>query len=42
VSHELRFERVFDASVEEVFDALASREGLEEMCGTDEPGWIVE
>jgi uncharacterized protein YndB with AHSA1/START domain len=42
VSHELRFERVFDASVEEVFDALASREGLEEMYGTDEPGWIVE
>jgi uncharacterized protein YndB with AHSA1/START domain len=28
--------------VEEVFDALASREGLEEMYGTDEPGWIVE
>lgn len=42
MSHELRFERVFDASVEEVFDALASREGLEEMYGTDEPGWIVE
>jgi uncharacterized protein YndB with AHSA1/START domain len=42
VSHELRLERVFDASVEEVFDALASREGLEEMYGTDEPGWIVE
>jgi uncharacterized protein YndB with AHSA1/START domain len=42
VSHELRIEHVFDASVEEVFDALASREGLEEMYGTDEPGWIVE
>ena len=42
MSHELRLERVFDASVEEVFDALASREGLEEMYGTDEPGWIVE
>jgi uncharacterized protein YndB with AHSA1/START domain len=42
VSHELRLERIFDASVEEVFDALASREGLEEMYGTDEPGWIVE
>jgi uncharacterized protein YndB with AHSA1/START domain len=42
MSHELRFERVFDASVEEVFDALASSEGLEEMYGTDEPGWIVE
>lgn len=42
MSHELRFERAFDASVEEVFDALASHEGLEEMYGTDEPGWIVE
>ena len=42
MSHELRIEHVFDASVEEVFDALASREGLEEMYGTDEPGWIVE
>lgn len=42
MSHELRFERVFDATPREVFDALASREGLEEMYGTDEPGWIVE
>ena len=42
MSHELRFERLFDASPGEVFDALASREGLEEMYGTDEPGWIVE
>ena len=42
MSHELRFERVFDATPGEVFDALASREGLEEMYGWDEPGWIVE
>jgi uncharacterized protein YndB with AHSA1/START domain len=42
VSHELRFERVFDAAPEEVFDALTDPEGLEEMYGRDEPGWIVE
>jgi uncharacterized protein YndB with AHSA1/START domain len=42
MSHELRFERVFDASAEEVFDAFVDPEGLEEMYGTDEPGWIVK
>lgn len=42
MSHELRFERLFDAAPEEVFDALTSQEGLEEMYGRDEPGWIVE
>ena len=42
MSHELRFERAFDASVEEVFDAFVDPEGLEEMYGADEPGWIVE
>jgi uncharacterized protein YndB with AHSA1/START domain len=42
VSHELRFERGFDASPEEVFDAFVDPEGLEEMYGADEPGWIVE
>ena len=42
MSHELRFERVFDAAPEEVFDALTGPEGLEEMYGLDEPGWIVE
>jgi uncharacterized protein YndB with AHSA1/START domain len=42
VSHELRFERLFDAAPEEVFDALTDPEGLEEMYGRDEPGWIVE
>jgi uncharacterized protein YndB with AHSA1/START domain len=42
VSHELRFERVFDATPGEVFDALTDPEGLEEMYGLDEPGWIVE
>jgi uncharacterized protein YndB with AHSA1/START domain len=42
VSHELRFERVFDAAPEEVFDALTDPDGLEEMYGRDEPGWIVE
>lgn len=42
MSHELRFERVFDAAPEEVFDALIDPEGLEEMYGLDEPGWIVE
>jgi uncharacterized protein YndB with AHSA1/START domain len=34
VSHELRFGRVFDA--------FTDSEGLEEMYGLDEPGWIVE
>jgi uncharacterized protein YndB with AHSA1/START domain len=42
MSHELRFERAFDASVEEVFDAFVDPEGLEEMYWADEPGWIVE
>ena len=42
MSHELWFERVFDASAEEVFDAFVDPEGLEHMYGTDEPGWIVE
>lgn len=42
MSHELRFERVFDAAPEEVFDALTDPEGLEQMYGRDEPGWIVE
>jgi uncharacterized protein YndB with AHSA1/START domain len=42
VSHELRFGRVFDASPEEVFDAFTDSEGLEEMYGLDDPGWIVE
>jgi uncharacterized protein YndB with AHSA1/START domain len=42
MSHELRFERAFDASPEEVFDAFVDPEGLEEMYGADEPGWIVE
>ena len=42
MSHELRFERVFDASPEEVFDAYTDPVGLEEMYGLDDPGWIVE
>lgn len=42
MSHELRFERIFDAAPEEVFDAFVEPEGLEEMYGADEPGWIVE
>jgi uncharacterized protein YndB with AHSA1/START domain len=42
VGHELRFERVFDAAPEEVFDAFTDPEGLEAMYGLDEPGWIVE
>jgi len=42
VSHELRFERWFDAAPEEVFDALTDPGGLEEMYGRDDPGWIVE
>lgn len=42
MSHELRFERVFDAAPEEVFDAYTDPEGMEEMYGLEEPGWIVE
>jgi uncharacterized protein YndB with AHSA1/START domain len=42
VSHELRYERVFDATPDEVFDAFTDPEGLEEMYGLDDPGWIVE
>ena len=41
MSHELRFERVFDASPEEVFEAFTDPEGQEAMYGRDEPGWIV-
>ena len=42
MSHELRFERVFDAMSEEVFDAFIDTAGLEEMYGLDEPGWVVD
>ena len=42
MSHELRFERVFDAAPEEVFDAFVDPEGMGEIYGADEPGWIVE
>jgi uncharacterized protein YndB with AHSA1/START domain len=42
VSHELRYQRVFDAAPEEVFDAFTDPESLEEMYGLDDPGWIVE
>lgn len=42
MSHELRFERVFDAAPEEVFDAFTEQGGQEAMYGRDEPGWIVE
>ena len=42
MSHELRVERVFDAEPEEVFDAFTDPEGLREMYGRDDPGWIVE
>ena len=42
MSHDLRFERLFDALPEEVFDALTDPKGLEEMYGREEPGWIVE
>jgi len=42
VSLELRFERMFEAAPEGVFDALTDPDGLEEMYGLDEPGWIVE
>ena len=42
MSHELRFERVFDASPEEVFDAFTDSEGLEAMYGLDDSAWIVE
>ena len=38
----MRVERVFDAALEEVFDAFTDPEGLEEMYGLDDPGWIVE
>ena len=42
MSHEMRVERVFDAAPEDVFDAFTDPEGLEEMYGLDDPGWIVE
>jgi uncharacterized protein YndB with AHSA1/START domain len=42
VSHELRFERVFNAAPEEVFDAFTDSEVLAEVYGWEDPGWIVE
>lgn len=38
----LRYERLIQASPEQVFDAFTSPEGQREIYGQDEPGWIVE
>lgn len=42
MSHELSFERVFDAAPEEVFDAFTDSDVLAEVYGREDPGWIVE
>jgi uncharacterized protein YndB with AHSA1/START domain len=41
MTHDLRFQRVIDASPEEVFDAFTRPEGQEAFYGQDDPGWIV-
>jgi uncharacterized protein YndB with AHSA1/START domain len=40
MSHELRLERLFDASPEEVFDAFTDPSAQEEWC-VDQPGFVV-
>jgi uncharacterized protein YndB with AHSA1/START domain len=42
VSHDLRYERIVDASPERVFDAFTAPPGQEAFYGTDDPGWVVE
>lgn len=41
MSHDLRLERVFDASPEDVVDAFTDSAAQQDLYG-DEPGWIVE
>jgi uncharacterized protein YndB with AHSA1/START domain len=42
VSLDVEFERLIDATPEEVFDAFTDRGGQEAFYGQDDPGWIVE
>ena len=42
MSRDLSFERLINASPEQVFDAFTSAEGQRELYGQDRPGWIVE
>ncbi len=39
MSHDLRFQRVFHAAPEDVFDAFTARRS-EKIFGQDDPGWI--
>jgi uncharacterized protein YndB with AHSA1/START domain len=41
MTHDLRLERVFDASPEDVFDAFTDPDAQRELYG-DEPDWVVE
>jgi dihydrofolate reductase/uncharacterized protein YndB with AHSA1/START domain len=42
VSRDLRFERLIEAPLEQVFDAFTRPEGQREFYGQDAPGWIVD
>jgi uncharacterized protein YndB with AHSA1/START domain len=42
VSHELRYERLIQASPARVFDLFTSPEGQREFYGNDAPGWVVD
>jgi len=42
MTHELRFERLIDASPETVFDAFTTAAGQRAFYGRDEPGWVVD
>jgi uncharacterized protein YndB with AHSA1/START domain len=41
MSHELRLERLFDASPEVVFDAFVDPKAQEQLHGSGQPGWVV-
>ena len=42
MSRDLRFERLIEAPLEQVFDAFTSPEGQREFYGKDAPGWVVD
>lgn len=41
MSHELRLERLYDATPEEVFDAFVDPAAQERLHGGGQPGWVV-
>lgn len=41
MTHDLQFQRVIEASPEEVFDAFTGADGQHAFYDQDDPGWIV-